>query len=171
MVQLQVKKVTSPRPMPSLSRKSRSRSRSPLQNKDYDEISIEDMMDDEFEKEEENLKNAEDLAKMQQNVIQLDVGGYKFKTTSDTLTKISGKLSKIVDLKSTAGNAPIFVDRDPKYFGFILNFLRNGGTLDVRTLPDEKHALASILVDSDFYELSNIIRKILGQCRCQREVI
>ena len=53
---LQVKKVTSPRPMPSLSRKSRSRSRSPLQNKDYDEISIEDMMDDEFEKEEENLK-------------------------------------------------------------------------------------------------------------------
>ena len=108
---------------------------------------------------------------MQKNVIQLDVGGYKFKTTTYTLTKISSKLLEIVDLKSTAGNAPIFVDREIKYFGFILNFLRNGGTLDVRTLPDEKHALASILVDSDFYELSNIIRKILGQCRCQREVI
>ena len=56
---LQVKKVTNPRPMPSLSRKSRSRSRSPLQNKDYDEISIEDLIDDEFEKEE-NFQNAED---------------------------------------------------------------------------------------------------------------
>ena len=99
---LQVKKVTGPRPMPSLSRKSQSKSRSPLQNKDYDEISIEDMMDDKFEKEEENLKNAEDLTKMQKNVMQLDVGGYKFKTTSDTLTKISCKLSKIVDIKSTA---------------------------------------------------------------------
>ena len=108
---------------------------------------------------------------MQKNVIQLDVGGYKFKTTTYTLTKISSKLLEIVDLKSTAGNAPIFVDREIKYFGFILNFLRNGGTLDVRTLPDEKHALASILVDSDFYERSNIIRKKLGQFRCQREVI
>ena len=47
-------------PMPSLSRKSRSRSRSPLQTKDFEEISIEDMMDDEFEKEE-NLKNAKDF--------------------------------------------------------------------------------------------------------------
>ena len=148
--------------MPSLSRKSRSRSRSPLQTKDYEEISIDDMMDDEFGKEEENLKNAKDKKKMQKNVIQLDVGGYKFKTTTDTLTKISCKLSQIVDLKSTAGNAPIFVDRDTKYFGFILNFLRNGGTLDVRTLPDEKHALASILVESDYYELSNIIRKKSG---------
>ena len=60
---------------------------------------------------------------MQKNVLQLDVGGYKFKTKTDALTKISCKLSKIVDLKSTAGNAPIFVDRDTKYFGFILNFL------------------------------------------------
>ena len=111
---------------------------------------------------------------MQKNVIQLDVGGYKSKTTTDTLTKISCKLSKIVDLKYTAGNAPIFADRDPKYFGFILNCLRNGGTLNFRTLPDEKHAIASILVESDYYKLyklSNIIRKNLGQCRFQREVI
>ena len=50
-------------PMPSLSRKSRSRSRSPLQTKDYEEIFIEDMMDDEFGKEEENLKNAKDKKK------------------------------------------------------------------------------------------------------------
>ena len=49
-------------PMPSLSRKSGSRSRSPLQTKDFEEISIEDMMDDEFEKEE-NLKNAKDFKK------------------------------------------------------------------------------------------------------------
>ena len=99
---------------------------------------------------------------MQKNVIQLNTGGYKFKTTTDTLTKISCKLSQIVDLKSTAGNAPIFVDRDTKHFGFILNFLRNGGTLDVWTLPNEKHALASILVESAYYELSNIIRKNSG---------
>ena len=113
---------------------------------------------------------------MQKNVLQLDVGGYKFKTKTDALTKISCKLSKIVDLKSTAGNAPIFVDRDTKYFGFILNFLWNGGTctLDIKTLPDEKQALASIFAENDYIELnelSNIIRRILGQCECQREMI
>ena len=39
---------------------------------------------------------------MQKNVLHLDVGGYKFKTKTDAFTKISCKLSKIVDLKSTA---------------------------------------------------------------------
>ena len=82
--------------------------------------------------------------------------------TASCYLGISCKLSQIVDLKSKAGNAPIFVDRETKYFGFILNFLRNGGTMGVRTLPDEKHALASILVESDYYELSNIIRKNSG---------
>ena len=86
------------------------------------------MRDDQFENEKKNFKNVKDFAKMQKNVLQLDVWGYKFKTKTDALTKISSKLSKIVDLKSTAGNASIFVDRDLKYFGFILNFLWNGGT-------------------------------------------
>ena len=39
-------------------------------------------MDDQFEKEEEDYKNVKEFTKMQKNVLQLDIGGYKFiKTT------------------------------------------------------------------------------------------
>lgn len=73
------------------------------------------------------------LEKMQRETIQLDVGGYEYKTTKETLTRIPSKLSKLITLKS-ANAASYFLDRDPEHFAYILNFLRNG-EIDERTLP------------------------------------
>ncbi|XP_061176001.1 BTB/POZ domain-containing protein KCTD2-like [Saccostrea echinata] len=152
--------------MPSTS--SRSRSRSPVGHRDYDEISID--ADDQFEREEEDIKVLDGLERMQKDIIQLDIGGYKFKTTSRTVNQIPSKLSKLISLKSS-GNVPsYFVDRDPKHFGIILNYLRNNGEIDVRTLPDEKSALAAIMVECKFYglvELESKVKKRLEMCRCQ----
>lgn len=162
---MQVTRICSPRPMPS---SSRSRSRSPLRCKDYDEVSI-DEGDDQFEKEEEEIKVMNSLEKMQRETVQLDVGGYKFKTTKETLTKIPSKLSKLITLKSA--NVPTyFLDRDPKHFGIILNFLRNG-EIDERTLPEERGSLAAILTECKYYglvELENMVRKKLDVCKCNK---
>lgn len=89
---MQVTRIRSPRPMPS---SSRSRSRSPLRCKDYDEVSI-DEGDEQFEKDKEEIKVMNSLEKMQREPVQLDVEGYKFKTTKETLTKIPSKLSKLI---------------------------------------------------------------------------
>eukprot|EP00105_Crassostrea_gigas_P014231 XP_011430823.1 PREDICTED: SH3KBP1-binding protein 1 [Crassostrea gigas] len=125
--------------MPSSS--SMSRSRSPIMCKDYDEVSI-DEGDGQFEKEEKDIKVIDSLEKMPRETIQLDVGGYKFKTTRETLTRIPSKLSKLIPLKS-ANAASYFLDRNPEHFAFILNFLPNG-EIDEITLPEEKGSLAAI---------------------------
>uniref|UniRef100_A0A8W8MH13 BTB domain-containing protein n=1 Tax=Magallana gigas TaxID=29159 RepID=A0A8W8MH13_MAGGI len=128
--------------MPSSS--SMSRSRSPLMCKNYDEVFI-DGGDDQLEKEEEEIKVMDSLEKMQRETIQLDVGGYNFKTTKKTLTRIPSKLSKLIAFKS-ANASSYFLDRDPKHFNIILSFLRNG-KIEERTLPEERGSLAAILTE------------------------
>ena len=67
-------------------------------------------------------------------VVKLDVGGTIFKTTHGTLS--SDQNSMLAKMFSTETNGRIpaiqddsgayFIDRCPKYFGIILNFLRGG---------------------------------------------
>ena len=68
------------------------------------------------------------------SVVKLDVGGTMFKTTHGTL--LSDQDSMLAKMFSTETNGRIpaiqddsgayFIDRCPKYFGIILNFLRGG---------------------------------------------
>ncbi|XP_062566593.1 BTB/POZ domain-containing protein KCTD5-like [Saccostrea cucullata] len=157
--------------MPS---RSRTRSRSPLVSsvsKEYDEISIE--ADDQFDKEEEELSVIKQLETMQKNMVQLDVGGYKFKTTKETITFIPSKLAKLMQIKSSNGIIPsYFLDRDPKHFAVILNYLRNKGQVSIPTLPNEKGALAALKVECEYYELTDFVdiieRQLKGFCSCSK---
>jgi len=66
------------------------------------------------------------------DIIALDVGGTRFDTTRQTLLQDpNSMLAKMFDPNSplTPGlvkNGAYFLDRDPEYFRFILNYLRNG---------------------------------------------
>jgi len=66
-------------------------------------------------------------------VIPLNVGGYNFVTTLSTLTK--DKHSMLAAMFSgrheldTDSEGRYFIDRDGKYFKYILNFLRDGNQL------------------------------------------
>lgn len=154
---LQISKTSTTRPMPS---RSRTRSRSPLVqsssiSKEYDEISIE--ADDQFDKEEEDLSFIKDLGNMQKNVVHLDIGGYKFKTTKETLTAVPSRLARIVQIKSlNTITLSYFVDRDPKHFTIILNFLRNKGKIPTLMLPDKRSSLAALKLECEFYGLDEL---------------
>ena len=76
-----------------------------------------------------------DPEKNPNSVIKLDVAGTIFKTTQGTL--LSDQNSMLAKMFSTERNGRIpaviqqdtgayFIDRCPKYFGIILNFLRSG---------------------------------------------
>jgi hypothetical protein len=102
--------------------------------------------DDQFEKEQEAIDVISMLKSMQENTVHLDVGGYKVKTIRETLSRIPSKFLKLLEIKTTGNTPTYFIDRDPKHFGFILNYLRNNGEMDKRMFPQEKSALSWIIV-------------------------
>ncbi|KAL6200543.1 hypothetical protein ACLB2K_030324 [Fragaria x ananassa] len=80
------------------------------------------------------------------SLVYLNVGGKKFYTSIDTLTRLepdsmlatmfSGRHTLFQDRE--AGYT--FIDRDGKYFGYILNWLRDG---DVPILEDRKSEVST----------------------------
>ena len=87
------------------------------------------------------------MADTQQRRIILNIGGTKFETSATTLTEDpSGLLASIVGHNSPLKPYNIeniytyFVDRDPRFFSLILNYLRNGCDISLDRLPsDIKH--------------------------------
>jgi hypothetical protein len=56
-------------------------------------------------------------------IIRLDVGGYKFSTTPDTVSREpDSHLAKLI--AGFKGDGELFIDRDGRLFHHILNFLR-----------------------------------------------
>eukprot|EP01121_Diplochlamys_sp_Union-15-3_P010999 TRINITY_DN3157_c0_g1_i3.p1 TRINITY_DN3157_c0_g1~~TRINITY_DN3157_c0_g1_i3.p1 ORF type:complete len:100 (-),score=12.65 TRINITY_DN3157_c0_g1_i3:33-332(-) len=55
--------------------------------------------------------------------VKINVGGTHFETCISTLTKENSVLAALVHANT---DGSIFIDRSPKYFGEILNYLRTG---------------------------------------------
>lgn len=99
----------------------------------------------------EHLESRE-LKLENKEIVSLDIGGTTFKTTRTTLTRFDGKFKKI--LENHANNSePIFIDRCPKHFDLILNYMRDG---DV-DLPEERRELKEILREAQYYLLSVLV--------------
>ncbi|KAK9787874.1 hypothetical protein WJX73_003490 [Symbiochloris irregularis] len=90
------------------------------------------------------------------NIITLNVGGNKFCTSRNTLERepgsMLGRMFSGEFANNTDSKGRVFVDRDPKHFGLILNYLRDGTCV----LPADSQGLQEILQEADFYQLEGL---------------
>jgi hypothetical protein len=87
------------------------------------------------------------------DIINLNVGGTKFTTTKQTLTKYKSKFSELIK-----DNSEIFIDRDGKYFNYILEFFRNGDNV---ILSDDIIINKILFLECQYYdlvELQNLLK-------------
>ncbi|XP_043923953.1 BTB/POZ domain-containing protein KCTD17-like [Protopterus annectens] len=101
--------------------------------------------------------------------VRLNVGGTVFLTTSQTLCREKSFLCRLCqdeELQSDRDETGAYlIDRDPSYFGPILNFLRHGKLVINKNLPEE-----GILEEAEFYNIASLIKLVkekLKEKECQ----
>jgi hypothetical protein len=121
---------------------------------------------------EESAANKPSCNKSDENIIDLNVGGYKFTTSRETLCRVPGSLFEALlsgrhDFPARQNqDGAYFIDRDGKHFHHILNFLRVGGNV-VNPLPLTPAEREELAVESDYYGLEGLVRAI----RCPKKDI
>jgi len=110
-----------------------------------------------FEEREKKWKELE--TKMKENVakaktkVTLNVGGKKFATSKSTLTS---QKDSYFDAMISSGHwepdedGEYFIDRDPKFFQTIINFLRNG-TINLKEWNQDD--LERLKIELDYYQI------------------
>ena len=112
------------------------------------------------------------IDKGQKTRFMLNIGGIKFETCANTINSVPDSvLFEMINANSTVkpylveGRSTYFIDRDPKHFPVILNYLRNGGRYHSDMLPRDLRQLKELQVEAAFYELKhlelNVQRRIL----------
>jgi hypothetical protein len=89
----------------------------------------------------------------------LDIGGSKFVTTLDTLRQQGDDhfFSVYAQRHRQAEENTLFVDRSPRLFSYILEYLRNG---PVSLLPRNMHDRDALLLEAEFYQLEDMIQAL-----------
>ncbi|XVF30741.1 hypothetical protein REPUB_Repub16aG0084600 [Reevesia pubescens] len=104
------------------------------------------------------------------SLIRLNIGGKKFCTTVDTLTRREpdSMLAAMFSGRHTLCQDPekgyIFVDRDGKHFRHILNWLRDGV---VPTLTDTEYS--ELIREAEYYQLLGLIEGISSVLNKRKE--
>eukprot|EP00761_Pharyngomonas_kirbyi_P001131 gb/GECH01001132.1/.p1 GENE.gb/GECH01001132.1/~~gb/GECH01001132.1/.p1 ORF type:complete len:267 (+),score=68.82 gb/GECH01001132.1/:1-801(+) len=109
------------------------------------------------------MQNADDLSQF--DIIKLNVGGTIFSTRLTTLQKdpnsmlaamFSGRFPLQKDEKGC-----FFLDRDPKPFRFVLNFLRNGDgneiSRDLFVPPESPNERKQLLQEAEYFQIQSLI--------------
>ena len=80
-------------------------------------------------------------------------------TTIDTLIKhdtmFKGMFSGLIDVE-TDGDGYVVIDRSGKYFGTILNFLRDGSV----PLPEDKNEIREMLAEARYYCIQDLVEQL-----------
>lgn len=95
--------------------------------------------------------------------MHLNVGGCVFVTLRETLERSNSFFSGLV-ARMTAEEAEtqeVFVDRDPTYFRYVLNWMRG-----VRFLPEDETTLHELAFEADYYALSDMLESIRQRRAC-----
>lgn len=120
-----------------------------------------------------NLKDnkLQHLKDAQKKRIVLNVGGRKFETSVSTLlAKPDGLLAKMIGPKgikpySVDNLYTYFLDRNPNYFSYILDYLRNHGTFNIDCLPVDLSSLQLLTLEAKYFDLRHL------QLLCEKKSI
>eukprot|EP01124_Arcella_intermedia_P026483 TRINITY_DN4987_c0_g1_i2.p1 TRINITY_DN4987_c0_g1~~TRINITY_DN4987_c0_g1_i2.p1 ORF type:complete len:265 (+),score=47.16 TRINITY_DN4987_c0_g1_i2:42-797(+) len=83
------------------------------------------------------------------DIVELNVGGKIFATTTQTLMRDNSQLANLIHTSQRRDKENrIFIDRDPTYFRWILNYLRDGLLL---TLPATQQERTELLVEARYF--------------------
>uniref|UniRef100_A0A1I7TCJ9 BTB domain-containing protein n=1 Tax=Caenorhabditis tropicalis TaxID=1561998 RepID=A0A1I7TCJ9_9PELO len=88
-----------------------------------------------------------------QSALRVDVGGTVFKTTLETLTNLDGRMKELLVRLDNDQTGIIFIDRSPKHFEVILNYMRDESV----ELPNSMEDLRQILKEAEYFELDGLI--------------
>lgn len=99
-------------------------------------------------------------------IVKLNIGGTIFQTIKSTLTRFDGFFKTILETdvpvtKDESG--AFFIDRSPKHFDLILNFMRDG---NVR-LPACEKEIEEILKEAQYYLLTGLVELCSKQSEVQ----
>ena len=98
------------------------------------------------------------------NAFVLNVGGLHFRTTAETLNSVPssffGALASGRHRIQLDEDGSLFLDRNPKHFGLILEYLRNGGHANLVYYSEEE--LDEIRLEAEYYGLTRLA------CKCRR---
>jgi len=110
---------------------------------------------DHFQKE--NLEDKiSDIRKQTETKNTLNIGGFKFVTSKQTLSKEPYSLLNHI---TTDMKEEIFIDRPAKHFNTILNYIRNDSTIQLTLLPNTKEDLLELKIETTFYHLPELKKK------------
>ncbi|KAK7494491.1 hypothetical protein BaRGS_00014383 [Batillaria attramentaria] len=93
--------------------------------------------------------------------VQLNVGGTTFLTTRTTLGRdpksfLYRLIQEEPDLNTDKdGSGAYLIDRDPTYFGPVLNYLRHGKLVINRDIAEE-----GVLEEAEFYNITELIKLV-----------
>jgi len=93
-------------------------------------------------------------------IITLNVGGKNFSTSQATLVKDANSMLGVMFSGrheiTLQEDGSVFIDRDPKFFRYIINFLRDN-KID---LTDPKLNINDLETESNYYQLTSLIKLI-----------
>ena len=119
-------------------------------------------VEDEKEKEKETEQGCvERMRQITNHPVKIVVGGIEFATSEYTLRTVKeGLLAKMVEAKVFRKDGKLYVDREALHFRYILNFLRNGGRLNGKTLPGEERFLYEIMEEAQYFKLPGLVETV-----------
>ena len=100
---------------------------------------------------------------IQEERVVLNIGGTCFQTSKVTLRADPTSVFAVMLLPQSPfrpNTNTYFFDRDPAHFRFILNYLRNGGCMDLNILPREQRYLQELLIEAKYYKLMGLMEVI-----------
>ena len=100
-----------------------------------------------------------ELNRIQNEIVNLNIGGHKFTTSLQTLQTDAKSMLGIMFSGRHAitkqDDGTIFIDRDGRHFHIILNYLR-GNILSIEQLPEERLVLSDLLSEVEYYQLGGL---------------